>query len=254
MGLEVALVQLAKPLDLPLLPAKELNDSHSGYSLLKECVDAREARADVAVCIANVRPKPVRDARDERNHDERRECQPPIHDQHRDPDREERKKISQSRDYARRKKLIQGLDVRRHARYQTARRIAIEERNRESLKMREDFHSEIAHHALAEQSRQHRLAVRAEELGDEREGEENRHSQNRARIALRKGDVYHLLREKRAGELERPLYHQEQERRCDEPLVGRQVGKQPPHETRVVCFRERVFFVQGCGARHRAIW
>jgi hypothetical protein len=42
------------------------------------------------------------------------------------------------------------------------------------LKVREDLHSQIAHDILSEQCGQNRLAVRADEVRNERQPEQNR--------------------------------------------------------------------------------
>ena len=79
--------------------------------------------------------------------------------------------------------------------------------------------AQVAHHALAEQGGEHRLAVGAAEgerrATREQEGGVHRHG----RIARRQRDVDHALREERPDELEQPFRHQQHERAGDEPPV-----------------------------------
>ena len=59
-------------------------------------------------------------------------------DEHQHADREQREQIAESRDHARGEQLVQRFDVGRHARHETADRIAIEEHDRQALHVRED--------------------------------------------------------------------------------------------------------------------
>jgi len=120
--------------------------------------------------------------------------------------------------------------------------------------MREDLHPQIAHHALTEQRGQHRFSIRAEELRDESHREQDGDACDRGRVVMRKRYVDDPLGENRARELKSAFDHQKNERSANESFVRREINEQPPHEARVICSRKRVFFVQGCGARHRAVW
>src|SRR5688572_32800345 len=96
MRVKVIFVQLPEFGGLVRFSSEELDDSHPCYPLLKEGIDAGEARANVAISIAHACAEPVGNRGYERNHDECRERQPPIHDEHRCADRDESEKVAES--------------------------------------------------------------------------------------------------------------------------------------------------------------
>ena len=150
-------------------------------------------------------PKHVRGDEDAGNDGERSERQSPVDDEHRDADREQREQIADTRDHARGEQLVQRFDVRRHAGHEPPHRIAVEERDRQPLEVREDLDAEIAHHALAEKARQHRLAVREQELEQQRGGEQRRARERDPGISTRDRDIDDALRERGADELENSI-------------------------------------------------
>ena len=99
--------------------------------------------------------------------------------------------------------------------------------------------AQVAHHALAEQRREHRLAVRAGERDHERRGEQQRRAPRERRVPRRQRDVDHALREHRPDELQQPVGHQQRQRTGDERAVRPHVHEQPPHEPAVVRLAER---------------
>ena len=80
-----------------------------------------------AVGLADVGAEPLRDQRDERQHDEARERQLPVHADHDDHDAGQREDVAEDGDDAGREQLVQHVHVARDPRHQPADGIAIVE-------------------------------------------------------------------------------------------------------------------------------
>ena len=140
----------------------------------------------VAIGLAHAHAEHVRRDDHERDHGERREREPPVDDEHQHADRQQREQVAEPGDDAGGEQLVERFDVRRHARHEPPDRIAVEERDRQPLQVREDLHAQIAHHALAEQAREHRLAVRATRTASTSDrGEQQRRSRSRGAASPR---------------------------------------------------------------------
>src|SRR5689334_16615342 len=140
-------IQLVEAPRFPALLTEELDDAHSSQALLHKSIDARDSHADVAISLAHAFSEEAGHQHDEWNYSERPKRHPPIHDQHRNADRDEREQITEARDDSRCKQLVERFYIRGHPRNQSADRIAIEVCHRQSLQVAEDFHSQIAHYS-----------------------------------------------------------------------------------------------------------
>ena len=67
------------------------------------------------------------------------------------------------------------------------------------------------------------------------------------------GVVDYVLGKQGARELKRSFDHEERHGPENEGAIRPYILKQPPHETRIIWSRQRIFVVNGCGARHRAV-
>ena len=164
---EVAAVERLESQCLVVLPPEQLNDAHARDPLLQRRVDARQSCADVPVRHAHPLLEQMRREVHERDHGERRERETPIREDHHRRDREQGEEITQPRDHTGGEQLVQRLDVRGHACDEPADGRSVVESDREPLDVLEQLLSQVAHHALAEQRREHRLAIRADESHDE---------------------------------------------------------------------------------------
>jgi len=253
MRIEMIAVQTVEPRGFIFFLAIQLNDSHGRQSFLKEGVDPCEPGSDFAISFADARAKKVRHQRNERNHQVRDESKPPIHHEHRNADCNEREQIAQTGYDARAEELVQRFDIRRNACDQTARRIAIEKWNRQALKVRENLHAQVAHHALAEETGKPGFSVRADELQGERPEEKKRACPDDGKIVARERDIDDALSEDRARKLKHSLETKKNESACDEGLVRTHVREQTTHQTSVVRFTECFLLVQGCGVGHQGV-
>ncbi len=95
-----------------------------------------------------LRPEPLRDERDERQHGEGHQRQPPVHPQHHAHDADEREDVAEDRDDAGREQIVQHVHVRGDARHQPADRIAIVVAEVEPLQMAVDRHPQVEHDPL----------------------------------------------------------------------------------------------------------
>ena len=105
-------------------------------------------QADVAVGLAHVDAEPLRDQHDQRQHRERDERQPPVEEQHRGHDADEREDVAEDRDDAGGEQLVERIDIGRDARHQPADRIAVVEPHVEPLQVRVDLHPQVEHDPL----------------------------------------------------------------------------------------------------------
>jgi hypothetical protein len=77
--------------------------------------------------------------------------------------------------------------------------------------MREDLDSKIAHDALAEETREHGLPVREQELKRERQRQQHGARYDEARVMARDRDVDDTLRERGPNELKRTVCEKQHE-------------------------------------------
>ena len=234
MRVEMPAVQRLEPASLVVLAPEQLHDAHPRDPLLKRRVDPGQPRTDVTVRHAHALLEQVRREIDERDHGERGERQSPVRDHHHHRDREEREHIAESRHHACREQLVERFDVRRHPRHEPSHRRAVVEPDRQPLHVLEQLLPEIAHHALAEQRRQHRFPVRAAEADEERRCVEHRRSPREPGIARRQRDVDHTLRHHRSDELQQAVGHQQREGAEDERAIRPHVHEQSSDEPAVV--------------------
>ena len=99
--------------------------------------------------------------------------------------------------------------------------------------MTEDVAAKIAHHALAEQRRENRLAVLAGEADDERSGEDQRRAPHERRRVGRERDVDDALRHQRTDELHESVDDQTRQRGHHQHRIRPRIDEKPPHEARV---------------------
>ena len=117
------------------------------------------ANPDVAVGVAHALSEQSGHHDDERDHGERPSARRQSMIEHRDADRDQREEVAEPRDDSRREQLVQRFDVGGDAGDEAPGGIPVEERDRQPLKVLEDLHADVAHHALSEQTRQPRLRV-----------------------------------------------------------------------------------------------
>src|SRR5687767_11060570 len=139
MSIEVLAVELVEAFRFRLFLSVELNDPDCGDALLEERVDPGEPRANGSVGFAHSRAEEVRRECDSRNHHVSNEGESPVHDEHGGADCNQSEDVPEGGDESCCEELVQRFDVSRHPGDEAAGGIPVEERNRETLEMREDF-------------------------------------------------------------------------------------------------------------------
>jgi hypothetical protein len=254
MRVEVGPVELVEPAGFALLLTEKLNDTHPGQTFLQERVYPRQTNAYVPVGVAHRFPKQARDENDERNDCERGESEPPIQEQHCHADCDERKKVTEPGDHAGCEQLVQRLDIRSDARDEPPRRVSVEERDRQTLKMTEYLHPDVAHHTLAEEAGEPGLGIGERELRDQKQQKESGRDEDDVHVPGRHGNVDDAFGEQRTSYLNAALDAEQSESAIHERAIRTRIRQQTPHEMAVVCFAEHVVFVcLGCGGSHSAV-
>src|SRR6185312_7189855 len=162
----------------------------------------------------------------------------PVHDQHCYADGDEREEVAEPGNHTRGKELIEGFYIRCHPRDEPPDRIAIKIGDREALKVAKNLHPEIAHHPLAEQARQPRLAIRGDELDDQREKEQPGANRDDPNVARGHGDVDYPAGEQRSDDLDSSLDAEQRKRAVHQRSVRSRINKQTTHQLAIVCFAE----------------
>ena len=183
----------------------------------------------------------MRRQRDERQHGERDERQPPVHQEHRRHDADEHEHVAEDRDDARREQIVERVDVGRDARHQPADRIAIVEAEVEPLQVAVHLHAQRVHDALADRLQDVRLAVLEGEAGDEQAGKERGPGGEGRRGRRSRCSDRWPAASARAGPARRSTRRGSTTNASATTAdVRAQVHEQPPHQARVVRLAEDV--------------
>ena len=235
--IEVIAVQRIEPRRLAGFATEQLHHAHAGDAFLREGVDARKLAADLAVCDAHLLLEDAAREPDERHGAERCEGQAPVGEQHHDGHRGQREHVAKPRDDTGSEQFVQRFHVAGHARDEATGRVAVKIADAQRLQLREQFRAQVAHHPLAEQPGEHRLAIAAEKLHQQRCGECDGREADEAKVTRGNCAVDDALREPGAHDGGGTLERQQQHRANDEGGVRAHIMKkatqEPPVEDRL---------------------
>ena len=110
---------------------------------MKVCIQLRDRAADGPVGVPHADPEPPRNQKHRWNDRERDRRQARVHGDQDDDDPQQLGEIGEDQDDARGERLVDRLDVGRHARHQAADGSAVEKRGREALEVGEDGVSQV---------------------------------------------------------------------------------------------------------------
>ena len=257
-GEHIVTIALLKFIHGLAFAVEELYDAHPGNVFLKEGIDARNGRADAAIGISHVLAEDHRDDQDAGENSESIERQPAVNLEKNTSHDHEQEEIVDHGDDAGSEKIVEGIDVRGHARDQPTDRISVEVAHRQPLHVAEDLAAHVVHGLLADALHDAKLCVLGEEIEDQ-DAQENHTKPADTRPCRCFGDdviqrrskvtVDSLSENERRGKLERSDDGHQDERKHHAPFVGLHVLQKPPHQARVVRFAEGLFFVQVAHAR-----
>ena len=182
-GVQQIGIQVVELLKGRALTCEELNDRHTREVLVQIRVDAREADADRSERVAHDSSEVHRqpDEQGQRGEGDERETEV-QHKQH-DRDHPDDHEVAEDRDDPLRDHVGQRVDVVGDPRHQSADRIPVEERERESLQVREELHAQVVHGLLPDVAREHRLPV-AEARTHDKDGDVREAERSEARQSL----------------------------------------------------------------------
>ncbi len=221
-----------------VLAVEQLHGAHARDVLLQHRVDARDPDAHLAVERAHVRPEPLRDNGQQRQHGEAHQREPPVHQQQGDDDACERQHVAEHRDNAGGEEIVERVDVGSHACHEAADGIAVVVAEVELLQMAVNLAAQVEHDLLPDLLQRVGLVeFQHEQPGERRE----QHAGNRAEaVDLSRGDVLvdRDLHQPRLQEAQRGREKDRDERQHGLPLVRAEVFHQPAHQPRVVRLAE----------------
>jgi hypothetical protein len=258
--LAMRVVDPVEAVHLFLFAVEELDDRHPGYVLLKKSVDARYPQTDFAKRRARAEAKPYRQRGEQRQNCERDERELPVDLKHPYHYVKDHGQVAEYDDHARRKHLVERIDVRSKPGHQPPDRVAVIKLHGQLLQMREDLLSKVVHYVLPHGLHYHGLGVldrKRRDAGDQKDygykgypqvcapaesealghvPEKEREPGRRRRRVGGDEQVYSGLRKRRACEHERRAQYREHERYKSPPPVGPEIPEQPPHQPRVIRF------------------
>ena len=117
--------------------------------------------------------------------------------------------------------------------------------------MTEDLHAQVAHHALPEQTGEHRLGIRKPELRNNGQRQEQSATGDQAGISRRERNVNDEPRQQRTNQLKCRVGAQRRQRGRREAPVRPEVSEEPAHQGTIVRLAERLFFVHRGWVGHR---
>ncbi len=147
--LHVNLVDFGKLPVSALLAVEKLQNRHSADMFLQIGIDAGDGHANAAVGVANFVAEHFCSDRNERQHGEGDQRQPPVHFQHDDENAGEHEDVFEDRHHAGGKHIVQGVHVGGDAGDQAAYRVLVVESDVHALQVAEDLAAQVKHDFLA---------------------------------------------------------------------------------------------------------
>ena len=129
---------------------EELNHAHAADVFLQKCVDAGDGRAYPAIGVTNSISEDPGAQKKQRHHGKGGQRQFPVHLQHDEDEKHQKKHVVHHGRNARGKQIVQRVHVGGYPRNQAADWAAVVKTYRQPLQVFEDFLAHVVHGVLAD--------------------------------------------------------------------------------------------------------
>ncbi len=220
-----------------------LHDRDAVDLLVQERVEARGARAHVAVRLARALADVVDDRADDGQRQERDDRQAPVERDHHRDDADEGDDVPHGVERARREQLAHGVDVVGGARDEAPDRGAVVVAEAQALEEEEDRRAQVGHGARPGEL--HRVHLRERErLHDDEEDREGHAVLHEAMPVAHRPLVHHVAHEDRAHQVDEGDDDERAERRDEIAGVGPDERPEATQQARVVRLPDGALLVE----------